>query len=75
MDQLIAILSDIRSDVDFTKEQNLVDEGILASFDIIAIVSELNDAYGVSIGVEDLVPDNFNSAERMLNLIERLKSE
>jgi acyl carrier protein len=73
MEQLIGILSDIRADVDFANEQALVDDGILGSFEVIQIVSELNHAFGVSIGVEDRVPVNFNSAEKIFALIQRLK--
>ena len=74
MEKLLKLLADIRPDVDFATEINLVTDGILDSFDIVAVVSEINDAYGISIGVADLLPENFDSAEAMYRLIqERLK--
>lgn len=74
MEKLLQLLADIRPDVDFAAETKLVTDGILDSFDIVAAVSEINDVYGVSIGVTDLLPENFNSAAAMYELIqERLK--
>ena len=75
MEQLLSILNDIRPDVDFINEKKLIDDGILDSFDIISIVGELNDTYGIEIDVEDLEPDNFNTVEAMLELIEKLQNE
>lgn len=75
MDQLLEILEDLRPDVDFAKETALIDDGILTSFDIISLVSEINDAFEVDIAVEDLLPENFNSADNMMELITRLEEE
>ena len=74
MEKLLAILSGIRPDVDFAHEKKLIDDGILDSFDIITIVSELNDAYDIEIDVEDLEPDNFNTVDAMIELIEKLQA-
>ena len=72
MEKIRLILSDIRPDVDFDTEERLIDDGILESFDIISLVGELNDAFDVSIGVQDLTPENFNSGERIEELVKRL---
>jgi acyl carrier protein len=72
MEKLLGILKSLRSDVDFETETLLVDNGVLDSFDIISLVSELNDAYGIQISVVDLVPENFNSVQAMAALIARL---
>ena len=75
LERVIEILEEIKSDVDFTMEDQLVDGGILDSFDIVALVSELKGEFDVEIGIEDLTPENFNSAETICNLIERLQDE
>ena len=72
MDRLMEILSEARPDVDFGSETALIDDEILDSFDIISIVTEVNDAFDVEINVEDLVPENFNSAEAIWELIQSL---
>ncbi len=73
MDKLIELLEEICPGIDFTAEENLIDDEIIDSFDVIAIVTEIMDSFDVEIGVEDIIPENFNSVEAMMNLIERLK--
>ncbi|MCR5767483.1 MAG: acyl carrier protein [Lachnospiraceae bacterium] len=75
LERIIEILEEIKSDVDYTMEDQLVDGGILDSFDIVALVSELKSEFDVEIGIEDLTPENFNSVETICNLIERLQGE
>ena len=75
MEKLLAILSSIRSDVDFAKETKLIDDNILDSFDIVSIVGELCDEYDITITAEDLEPENFNSAAAILALVEKLQDE
>ena len=75
MDKLISILKSIRPDVDFETEDALIDDEILSSFDIIAMVSDINVEYGIEIQVDDLLPENFNSAEAILELIEKMQDE
>ena len=72
MDKLMQILTEMRPDVDFENETALIDNGVLDSFDIISLVSELNDAFSISISPVDLDPENFNSAANMWKLIESL---
>lgn len=75
MNKLLKILSDVRPDVDFSETELLIENGILDSFDIVMLVGELNEEYEIKIGVEDLVPENFNSVDAIMNLINRLKDE
>ena len=72
MERLIAILKDIHEDVDFELEDNLVDDGILDSLDIVTLITEINSEFGVSIPPEEIIPENFNSAEAHFDLIQRL---
>ena len=75
MEELLKILSGICPKVDFVNEKKLIDNGVLDSFDIISIVNELNEHYDIEIDVDDLEPDNFNTVEAMLELIEKLQDE
>jgi len=73
MEKLYEILEDVRPDVDFKSEKNLVDGGILDSFDVVTMVGDINEEFGVEITALHLVPENFNSAEAIWALIQSLK--
>lgn len=73
MDTVLEILKGVRPDVDFENETRLIDDDVLDSFDIITIVSEFNEEFGIDIDVEDLEPENFNSYKAMWELIEELQ--
>ena len=75
MDKILEILRSIRDDIDYDKEDKLIDDGVLDSFDIVSIVGELCDAYEITITVDDMEPENFNSASAILALVERLIDE
>ena len=75
MRELMEILENLRPDVDFEGEKGLIAEGILDSFDIVSLVTELNDTFDIEIQPTDLVPENFNSAEAIWALVEKLQDE
>lgn len=75
MERLLEILEDIKPGVDFESEESLVDSGILDSLAIIRLVNEISDEYDVEIQVTDLVPENFNSAGAIMELINKLEDE
>lgn len=69
MEKLMEILDDIRPDLDFTAEKALVDDKLLSSFDILAIVSEISETFGIRLSAGEIRPENFNSADAMWALI------
>jgi acyl carrier protein len=70
MEELLRILNEACPGVDFENEKALVDDEILESLDIVTIVSEIIDVFDVQISVDDIIPENFNSAEAIMELIE-----
>ena len=75
MDNIIEILEQIKPGVNFRTEENLIEEEILDSFDIVTLVAKLNDEFDIEITPADLVPENFNSAEKIYELVTRLEEE
>lgn len=75
MEKLLEILKGIRPDVDFENETALIDDGILDSFDVVSIISELDDAFGVQVRITELDPENFNSAESIWKLVKELQAK
>ena len=74
MDKLMRILSELSSDIDFETEDVLIDGGLLDSFDIVTLVAEIDDAFGIEIPAEALIPENFNSAKAIFMLIQQLQA-
>lgn len=75
MEQLIEILKELHPDVDFYTAEGLIDDGILDSLDMVTLVTEINDRFDVSIPAEEIIPENFNSAEELFALITKLDEE
>lgn len=75
MDELLELLEDIKEDVDFEHCDTLIDDHIIDSFDILQIISTLNDHYDISIPASEIVPENFNSAKALYAMVERLMEE
>lgn len=75
MDILLKILTELRPDVDFEDNNELVDSGDLDSFDIVSLIGELCDTFDIEIGPEDIIPENFNSVNAIMSLIKKLQED
>ena len=75
MEQLLEILSELHPEVDFETEDQLIDNKILDSFDIVTIIAEINSEFDVAIPAEEIVPENFNSSKALWELVEKLLDE
>ncbi len=75
MEALLKILQELHPEVDFESNDSLIDDKVLDSFDIITLISEINEEYDVKIPVDEIIPKNFNSAKALYALIERLQDE
>lgn len=73
MDKLLKILSNMHPEVDFETQDNLVSNKILDSFDIVTLITEITDVFDVTIRARDIVPENFNSARALYELIQKLE--
>ena len=75
MNELIEILANLHPEVDFETCDTLIDDKILDSFDIISVISEINEEFDVVIPAEEIIPENFNSAQALYELVTRLSDE
>ena len=69
MEKLIEILEDIQPDADYETCTTLIDDGILDS------LGELEDEFDVSVTPADIIPENFNSAQALWAMVQRLQAE
>ena len=72
MDILLEILRGLHPDVDFESCDTLIDDCVLDSFDIVAIIAEISGKFDVTVTADEIVPANFNSARALFALVERL---
>jgi len=75
MEELLEILESLDPDVDYENCTTLIDDKILDSFDIIAIISEIDNTFDVAIPAEEIIPENFNSAKALYELIQKIAEE
>lgn len=75
MEELIEILKDINPDVDYETCDTLIEDGILTSFEMVMLVTDINQRMDVSIAPEDILPENFNSAKKIYELIQKSRGE
>ena len=75
MEKLIEILEEIQDGVDYKTCTTLIDEGYLDSLAIISLVAEIEEEFDVQIPTVEIIPDNFNSAQAIWNLIEKIQEE
>ncbi len=74
MEKLIEILEEIQPDADYENCTTLIDDEILSSMDVMSIVAELEDEYDIRILPVEIVPANFNSAEAIWKMVQRLQN-
>ena len=65
----------IQPDADYETCTTLIDDGILDSFAILSIVAELEDTFGVQVTPAEIIPENFNSAQALWNMVQKLQAE
>ena len=70
---ILAILKELKDDVDFESSKDFVEDGLLDSFDIVNLVGELEDNMDIEISGRDIVPENFVSVEAIENMLEKYK--
>ena len=71
MDKLLEILEELIPGEEFSGRTNLVTDGVLDSFTILSLISEISYEMGVDIPVGDVIPENFDSVDAILAVIEK----
>ena len=73
-EKIVEIFKEMKPDLDIENTTNLIDGGFLDSFDVIEFVSEAWDAFNIDFPVSELVPENFSSASKILETINKVKN-
>lgn len=68
-EKILNMLKEIRPEFDFTSSSDFVEDGYLDSFDVVTIVSMIEEEFGVLIKGLDVLPENFSSVEAICKLV------
>lgn len=68
-EKVLQILQGVNAAI--TDGANLISAGIIDSFDVMTIVMELEEAFKIEMDVEDFVPENFESVDRITAVVEK----
>lgn len=71
METIFSILEELRPEFDFRTSKDFIKDGLLDSFDVISLVTELEDKFGVLIDALDIVPENFNSVQAISDIVKK----
>lgn len=71
MEKIMEILQGIRPEFDFASSEDFIEDGYLDSFDLVSLVSELDDAFNISIDGLDIIPENFKSLNTITNVVKK----
>ena len=74
-EEVLEILEELHPDIDFAEEEQLIDDKLLDSFDVVTLVTEIGSAFDVELTAADMVPENFNSVDAMVAMIERMMED
>ena len=74
MDKIIEMLLQLHPDLD-VESDSLVDDGILNSIDVVTLVTEIFNEFDVTVPASEIVPENFNSASAIWEMVSSLMDE
>lgn len=73
METLLNVLKEIDGSIDWENEKRLIDDRIIDSFEVISLISELEDNFDIEIDAEEIIPENLNSVESIWKMVQRLQ--
>lgn len=74
MKELLELLEEVKPGVDFESSQNMIEEGLIDSFDMINIIANINEKFDIDFSVAEIIPENFETVKSLYEAIERIKN-
>ncbi len=75
MEKLLEILKSYCPATDLSVCESLIDDEILDSFDLVGLAGEIMEEFDIELDIDDIVPENFNSAKAIMAMIESKKKQ
>lgn len=74
MKELLELLEEVKPGVEFESSQNMIEEGLIDSFDMINIIANINEKFDIDFSVAEIIPENFETVKSLYEAIERIKN-
>lgn len=71
-EQILAILKEVKPTKNLENVTDIIEGGYIDSFELMSLISNLNEKFGIEVGLEDLIPENFNSVDSIVQMVQRL---
>lgn len=71
MDKIYQILNEMHPEYDYKQSEDFISDGLLDSFDVVSLVTELEDKFDILIDALDILPENFISVETIAEIIKK----
>lgn len=72
MNELKALLEGMYPNIDFDKEKNLYDDGIIDSVHVVTIIAKIEELFDIAVTMEYIQPSYFQSVDTMWEMVEEL---
>ena len=72
-EEVLAVLKEVKPAKDLENTKDIIEGGYIDSFELLSLISALSDHFGIEIGIDEIIPQNFNSVEDMISMVERLQ--
>ena len=73
-EQLLAILKEVKPTKNLENVTDIIEGGYIDSFELMSLIASFNEKFGVEIGLEEMIPENFNSVDSMIKMLDRLRN-
>ena len=73
-EEIMKMLLEIRPEVNFAGSADFIEDGLLDSFDVISLISMMEEKYGIEIDGMEIVPENFCGVDQIVNLVKSHKA-
>ena len=73
-EQVLAILKEVKPTKNLENVTDIIEGGYIDSFELMSLIASFNEKFGVEIGLEEMIPENFNSVDSMIKMLDRLRN-
>ena len=69
-EEILNMLHEIRPKVNFKDSADFIEDELLDSFDVVSLISKIEEKYGVEISGMEIIPENFCGVQQIVNLVQ-----